>query len=252
MSDCLELNNISVRVAGRDYVRDVRLRVDTGEILGLLGPNGAGKTTLLRVLYSSLRPSRGAVVLNGRAKPDWPRADWARTVGALVQGEGLLAGLTPADVVDIGLQPLPLAPEERAQRRETALEFAGLSDKRDQSAENLSGGERQRCYFAQLLARDPQVYILDEPTNHLDLHFQLRLLDEVRRRGRLAIASFHDLTIANRYCNKVAIMEQGRIVAHGPPETILSRTQIAKTYQVEAELRNQALHIDKPIIPPRG
>lgn len=250
MSECLELNNISIRVADHEYVRDISLRVGAGEILGLLGPNGAGKTTLLRVLYSSLRPSRGQIILNGRAKPDWHRADWARTVGALVQGQGLLAGLTPADIVDIGLRPLPLTPEERAQRRDFALEFVGLRDKRHQNAEDLSGGERQRCYFAQLLARDPQVYILDEPTNHLDLHFQLRLLDEVHRRGRIAIASFHDLTIASRYCDQVAIMEQGRIVAHGSPTQTLSRMQIAKTYQVEAELRNQALHIDKPIIPP--
>lgn len=246
---CLELRNISVSVAGRDYVRDVSLSVRRGETLGLLGPNGAGKTTLLRVLYSGQRPSGGEVVLNGRPKAEWRRADWARHVGALVQGDGLLAGLTPVDIVEIGLQPLSIAASERAERRDAALAFAGLDELRDQSAETLSGGERQRCYFAQLLARDPDVYILDEPTNHLDLHFQLRLLDEVRRRGRIAVASFHDLTIASRYCGRVAIMEQGRLVAHGAPDDVLSRDQIADTYGVEAELRERALHITRPIVP---
>ncbi|PID35473.1 MAG: iron ABC transporter [Rhodobacterales bacterium] len=244
----LELRNISVAVAGRDYVRDVSLTVSEGRFLGLLGANGAGKTTLLRVLYSSVRPSGGEIVLDGRPKPDWRWTDWARSVGALVQGEGLLAGLTPADIVEIGLNPLPLEASEKATRRDAALDFVGLSDKRDQNAENLSGGERQRCYFAQLLARDPQVYVLDEPTNHLDLHFQLRLLDEVRRRGRIVIASLHDLTIANRYCDTVAVMEEGRIVAQGPPESVLSRAQIAQTYRVDAALRDGALHIGGPIL----
>lgn len=250
MSDArLELRDVCVNVNGRAYVRNVSLSVGHGETLGLLGPNGAGKTTLLRVLYSAARPSAGQILLNGTPKPRWRRTDWSRSVGALVQGEGLLAGLTPSDIVDIGLQPLGLSGMEREKRRHEALDFVGLSDLRDQSAESLSGGERQRCYFAQLLARDPEVYVLDEPTNHLDLHFQLRLLDEVRRRGRIAIASLHDLTIANRYCDQIAIMENGCITAQGRPDDALTREQIAKTYRVHADLRDGALHLGDPILP---
>lgn len=244
----LELRNISVAVAGRDYVRDVSLTVSEGRFLGLLGANGAGKTTLLRVLYSSVRPSGGEIVLDGRPKPDWRWTDWARSVGALVQGEGLLAGLTPADIVEIGLNPLPLEASEKATRRDAALDFVGLSDKRDQNAENLSGGERQRCYFAQLLARDPQVYVLDEPTNHLDLHYQLRLLDEVRARGKTALATFHDLAIAARYCDRVAVMEQGRVVAMGPVQEVLTRDRLIQSYRVEAELINGALYLERPVL----
>lgn len=249
MSDpYLDLRGVSVDLGGLPYVQNVTLSVARGETLGLLGPNGAGKTTLLRTLYTSLRPSNGTIRLNGIPKADWRRADWSRAVGALVQGEGLLAGLTPVDIVDIGLRPLGLRADERERRLNEALDFVGLSDQRGQSAEKLSGGERQRCYFAQLLARDPQVYVLDEPTNHLDLHFQLKLLDELRRRGRMAIASFHDLTIACRYCDLIAIMERGRITIQGSPDRTLTREQIAKSYQVRAEIRDKALHIDGPIL----
>lgn len=249
MSDpYLDLRGVNVDLGGVPYVQNVTLSVAKGETLGLLGPNGAGKTTLLRTLYTSLRPSGGEIRLNGIPKTDWRRADWSRAVGALVQGEGLLAGLTPVDIVDIGLCPLGLRAAEREVRLDEALDFVGLSDKRRQSAEKLSGGERQRCYFAQLLARDPQVYVLDEPTNHLDLHFQLKLLDEVRRRGRMVIASFHDLTIACRYCDRVAIMERGRITAQGGADSTLTQGQIAKSYQVMAEMRDKALHIDGPIL----
>lgn len=241
----LELRNLSVAVGGAAYVRDVSLCVHAGETLGLLGPNGAGKTTLLRAVYAG----RGGneVLLHGQPKSAWRRGGWARAVGALVQGSGLLAGLTPWDIVDIGLKPLGLTEAERTARLEHALRFAGLWDERGQSAETLSGGEVQRCYFAQLLARDPEVYVLDEPTNHLDLHYQLKLLDEVRRRGRTVLATFHDLTIAARYCDRVAIMEQGRIVVQGPPSDVLSRAQLRDSYRVAAELREGALFVDGPI-----
>lgn len=241
----LDLRNVSVAVGGAAYVRDVSLSVAAGQIVGLLGPNGAGKTTLLREVYAGTGGDR--VVLHGRPKRDWRRADWARAVGALVQGGGLLAGLTPWDIVDIGLKPLGLDDADRRSRLGDALRFAGLWDERDQSAETLSGGEVQRCYFAQLLARDPELYVLDEPTNHLDLHYQLKLLDEVRRRGRAVLATFHDLTIAARYCDRVAIMQQGRIVVQGPPGDVLSRAQLRDSYRVNAELRDKALFVDGPI-----
>lgn len=246
----LELRDIRVDIGGTPYVRGVSLTVGRGQTLGLLGPNGAGKTTLMRVIYTSARPDHGEVLLEGRPKPAWRRTDWARKVGALVQGEGLLAGLTPEDIVDIGLRPLGLPPQAHARRRDAALDDVGLLHKRRQGAENLSGGERQRCYFAQLLARDPEVYILDEPANHLDLHFQLKLLDEIRRRGRIALASFHDLSLASRYCDQVAIMEHGEIAAAGPPRDVLTRAQIARSYRVAAQLQDHALHIDGPILTP--
>jgi iron complex transport system ATP-binding protein len=248
MSDIvLDIRDLTIDVAGVPFVREVSLQIRKGRTLGLLGPNGAGKTTILRALYTSLRPAHGEICLNGISKTAWRGVDWARTVGALVQGEGLLAGLTPADIVDIGLKPLRLTEDARQARLEDALSLVDLADKRDKNAENLSGGERQRCYFAQLLARDPLLYVLDEPTNHLDLHFQLKLLDEVRRRKRTPIASFHDLMMARRYCDEIAILEHGRIVAYGPPDEVLSRQQIAESYQVAAEFRDNALHIDGPI-----
>ncbi len=244
----LELRNLSVAIGQTPYVRDVSIALAPGEVFGLLGPNGAGKTTLLRTLYHAARPSAGEILLHGRAQADWPRRDWSRAVGALVQSSGLLAGLTPVDIVDIGLRPLGLTRAENDTRLDAALRLVGLTEQRDQSAESLSGGELQRCYFAQLLARDPELYILDEPTNHLDLHYQLRLLDEVRARGKTALATFHDLAIAARYCDRVAVMEQGRVVAMGPVQEVLTRDRLIQSYRVEAELINGALYLERPVL----
>lgn len=243
----LDINNLSIDVGRRPIVQGVSIQVAPGEIVGLLGPNGAGKTTLLRAIYHGTRYAGGSIHLDGRDQRDYSRADWARNAGALVQGQGLLPGLTPADIVDIGLRPLGLSRADHARRLDHALAIVELSDKGNQPADSLSGGELQRCYFAQLLARDPQLYILDEPTNHLDLYAQLSLLDEVRRRGRTVLATFHDLAMAARYCTRVAVMEQGRIVAAGPTHQVLTRARLAQSYRVAGELTDGMLRLDGPL-----
>lgn len=247
----LEIRNLSVRAGGKTRVSDVSLSCQAGEILGLLGPNGAGKTTVLRTLYHAVRPSAGEIRLKGRLQQDWSRADWSRTLGALVQGSGLLTGLTPQDIVGIGLRPLGLARMDQQRRTEEALSLAGLTEKAEQNAESLSGGELQRCYFAQLLARDPEVYVLDEPTNHLDLHYQLVLLDEVKRRGRTALITLHDLPVAKRYCDRIAMMQSGTVSRSGAAADMLSGAVISSVYQVDAGFSGQAFSIEGPLLRPQ-
>ncbi|WP_342448903.1 ABC transporter ATP-binding protein [Mameliella alba] len=241
------IRNLSVSVEGRGVVQDASLCVPKGEIHGLLGPNGAGKTTLLRTLYRATRPASGRIEAFGREMDSHSHVEWAQVLGALVQSAGLLAGLTPRDIVEIGLEAKGLGRGEIRDRLDEALEIVGLTDKADQSADRLSGGELQRCYFAQLLACDPQVYVLDEPTNHLDLHYQLVLLDEVRRRGRTVLMCLHDLTLAMRYCHKVYLMQSGRIVASGAPATLLSRDMLMTHYRVDARFRGMALDVTGPV-----
>lgn len=243
----LEINRLCVDVAGLPYVRDVSVTVPKGEIHGLLGPNGAGKTTLLRTLYRAADPTAGDIIAFGRSMHEHSFRDWAKRVGALVQSSGLLAGLTPSDIVEIGLSVLGLSRSEIAMRRDEALMLVGLADKAGQMADQLSGGELQRCYFAQLLACDPEVYILDEPTNHLDLHYQLLLLDEVKRRGRSVLMTMHDLTLAMRYCDQVYLMSRGEVVRRGHPKEVLSRDNLMAYYQVDAQFVGDALSLAGPI-----
>jgi iron complex transport system ATP-binding protein len=243
---CLE--NVSVNIAGRAYVRDVSLSVPTGEIHGLLGPNGAGKTTLLRCLYRAATATSGRVFAQGKEIADYAHQDWAKTVGALVQSSGLLAGLTPRDIVEIGLSVLELPAHEHADRCDDALDLVGLRDKQHQSASALSGGELQRCYFAQLLACDPAIYVLDEPTNHLDLHYQLALLDEVKRRGRTVLMTIHDLNLAVRYCDRVYLMSEGDIVEQGAALDVLTRENLIKHYAVDGQFKGRALELAGPIL----
>ncbi|WP_412562139.1 ABC transporter ATP-binding protein [Thalassobius sp. MITS945101] len=243
----LQIQNLAVDVGKSTFVQGATLTVPKGEIHGLLGPNGAGKTTLLRKLYRAARASAEIIQAFGRPIDDHSSLEWAKLVGALVQSSGLLAGLTPQDIVEIGLSILELDRSEIADRRDEALSLVGLSDKANQPAGNLSGGELQRCYFAQLLACDPEIYILDEPTNHLDLHYQLALLDEVQRRGRTVLMTLHDLSLAKRYCDQVYLMSAGQIVDRGTPDQVLTGEALMQYYQVDGQFQGAALSLVGPV-----
>lgn len=243
----LQIQDLSVDIGKSAFVQGATLTVPTGEIHGLLGPNGAGKTTLLRTLYRAATARAGSIHAFGRSIDDHSPFEWAKRVGALVQSSGLLAGLIPQDIVEIGLSILELDKSEMTDRRDEALSLVGLSDKAKQPASNLSGGELQRCYFAQLMACDPEIYILDEPTNHLDLHYQLVLLDEVKRRGRTVLMTLHDLSLAKRYCDQVYLMSSGQIVERGTPDQVLTRGALRQYYQVDGQFHGDALSLTGPV-----
>ena len=144
----------------------VSFSLSPGRFYGLLGPNGAGKSSLLRILYRAERASGGRVLLEGQDINTIARRDYATRVGALVQEQVNLAGLSLKEVVRLGLLPLKLTRGETENRVTAALGEIGLLHRADDDAERLSGGEQQRVFFAQLLALDPMLYLLDEPHNH--------------------------------------------------------------------------------------
>ena len=136
-----------------------------------------------------------------------------------------------------------LSSREASSRVDQALSDVGLLDRAEDDAARLSGGEQQRVFFAQILALDPALYLLDEPHNHLDLHFQYRLLDKVRQRGGTVLASFHDISLATRYCDEVLLLNQGRIVDMGEPAVVLTRERFVQIYRVNGALSAGSLAI---------
>lgn len=213
---------------------NVSFSLERGRFHALLGPNGAGKSSLMRLLYRADAATSGRIVVEGRPLADWKRRDYAGKVGALVQEAVSLSGLSLIEVVGLGLLPLRVGPAEIEARARDALEIVGLLPRADEDAAHLSGGEMQRLFFAQVLALDPEVYLLDEPHNHLDLHYQYVLLDAVRKRGKTVLASFHDLTLATRFCEEAILLDHGRVVASGTLGEVLTRERMAEVYRVDA------------------
>jgi len=239
----LAVEALSLVKQGRTLLDGVRFSLQPGRFYGLLGPNGAGKSSLLRLLYRADRASGGTIRLAGEPIGTIPRRSYAARVGALVQEQVSLAGLSLREVARLGLLPLRLPAEEIEGRIAAALSEIGLLDRADDDAARLSGGEQQRLFFGQLLALDPELYLLDEPHNHLDLHFQYRLLDRVRQRGRTVLASFHDINLAARYCDEVLLLDRGHLIDMGPIQTILTPERLAGIYRVQGQFNDGQLSV---------
>ncbi len=218
----------------------VSLAVPGGEVHGIVGPNGSGKSTTLRCVYRALEPSGGVVRLGGRLLAEVPVRESAKDMAALTQDSHVEFDFTVAEVVAMGRLP-----HQGSFGRETAgdrevcdwalsrVDASTLSGRRFLS---LSGGERQRVLIARALAQQPKVLVLDEPTNHLDISHQLAVLGLVRGLGVTVLVVLHDLNLAAAYCDRIHVMDDGRVVADGKPEEVLTPSVLRSVFKVQAHV----------------
>jgi iron complex transport system ATP-binding protein len=232
----LRLDGVSVAIAGRTLVRELCLDVPSGEVVGVVGPNGSGKSTALRCVYRALRPSSGAVLLDGADLTGMSLRESARFVAALTQDSHTDLDFTVEEVVALGRTPhlrgnQPLSGAERelcawAMRQADVTHLAG------RSVLSLSGGERQRVLIARALAQEPRVLVLDEPTNHLDIRHQVELLALLRDSGLTALVALHDLNLAAAVCDRLGVLSGGSLVAAGTPAEVLTPELIRRVFGV--------------------
>lgn len=239
--EALRADSLSFRVADRALVDRVDLTLKTGEVVGLLGPNGSGKSTLLRLLARLAEPSGGTVLLNGAPIAGLDRRAVARTVGYLPQSARSEWPLAVREAVMLGRTPYlsPLSRPSDADQIavDRALERTDTASLAERSVTTLSGGERMRVMLARVLAGEPSLLLLDEPVTGLDPRHQLEamlLLEQLAQEGRGALVVLHDLTLAARFCHRVCVMHQGRIVAEGKPGDALDPATIETAFEVEA------------------
>ena len=236
----IRVSDIQAVLGGSQILRGVDLRAERGELVGVIGPNGSGKSTLLKCIYRVLKPTGGAVWLDGRALSDYSYKESARQVAVVAQHNYYNFDFSVRDVVMMGRSPHKRALERDNARDHQmvarALETVGMADFAQRSFATLSGGEQQRVILARALAQDTPCLILDEPTNHLDIKYQLQLMDIVKGLDRTVIAAIHDLNIAAMYCDRLYAVKEGRVVASGRPEEVLTPELIRAVYEVEAEV----------------
>ncbi|KPA92604.1 MULTISPECIES: ABC transporter ATP-binding protein [Pseudomonas] len=229
----------------RFQLRDAHLQVAAGEFVGLIGPNGSGKTSLLKCAYRFSQPENGEVLLEHRnvwqQSPRW----CARRIAVVLQEFPDAFGLTVEEVVAMGRTPhKKLFDGETGHDRQLihqALQSVNMLGFEDHAFATLSGGEKQRVILARALAQQPQLLILDEPTNHLDPRYQLELLTLVRRLNIGTLASIHDLNLAAAFCDRLYVLDQGRIVASGTPQAVLNADLLREVFGVEALVDNHPL-----------
>ena len=237
----IRTEKLRCRLGGREILHGVELLGRKGEFIGLIGPNGCGKTTLLRTIARVYRPSGGAVYLDGRALADWDTRAIARRMAVLGQERGASFDFPVLEMVRMGryahhgpLRPMGEADDRCCMR---ALAQVGMQAFARRSFASLSGGEKQRVLLAAVLAQQTELILLDEPTNHLDIGYQLMLLERVRQLPDVTVlASLHDVNLAARYGDRLLAMLDGRIVADGPPEAVLTPALLRQLFQVEARV----------------
>jgi len=224
--------------ADRPVLRGLDLDVARGDLLAIIGPNGCGKTTLLRVLGGILQAERGEVQLDGVDARAMSAAALARRVAVVAQWAALPERFSAFDVVMMGRTPhLRLLQSEGGHDVDvvrTAMHRAGCWPLRNRPIEELSGGERQRVVIARALAQEPALLLLDEPTSHLDVQHQIEafqlILGLCREQHLAAVAVVHDLTLAALFADRVALMAEGRIVALGSAQEVITPELVQRAY----------------------
>ena len=251
----ISVAGLSVRLGAATVLNRLDLEVAAGEWLNVVGPNGAGKTTLLRAILGSA-PFAGAIRIAGLADrrpaargrsltgPDRRPAARARMLAYVPQTPVIPAGMAVIDYVLLGRTPhRGVFAGDSARDLSVAgevLHRLDLSSLAGRELRSLSGGERQRAVLARALAQQAPVLLLDEPTTSLDLGHQqevLELVEELRREGGLTVvATLHDLTLAARYGDRVALLAGGRIVAEGHPARVLTPGTIAEHFDAHVRV----------------
>jgi len=230
---------LSVALGKRMVVRDVSLTLTDGMLVGILGPNGAGKSTLVRALLGLTPAAEGRVLLDGTAIDALPRGEVARRIAYLPQGQMLHWPLTVERLVALGRLP-HLAPFSRIGAADRAaiadaMARAEVTHLAARTATELSGGERARVLLARALAVGAPALVADEPLASLDPEHQLQGMEVMRdlaRAGGLVLAVLHDLPLAARFCDRVLVIDAGRLVADGAPRDVLTPALMAQVYRV--------------------
>lgn len=232
----LSCENLGHSVRGAHLVQAVNLQVHEGEHLGIVGPNGSGKSTLLRLLAGVLRPGSGSVQLLGRPLNALNRREVARLLAVVEQQAETDSSIRVRDAVELGRTPwlsalAPWTADDDAIVGQ-ALRDVGLQRMSERYWHTLSGGERQRVHIARALAQRPRLLLLDEPSNHLDIHQQLSLLRLVHSLPVTSVTALHDLNQALG-CDRLAVMDKGRLVALGAPHEVLTSQLLRCTFGVQ-------------------
>jgi len=229
---------VSLGYGDRTVVDALTFVVPDGAVTAVVGANACGKSTLLRGMARLLRPTSGAVLLDGEQIHRTSTRKVARTLGLLPQAPVTPEGVSVADLVSRGRHPHTGALRRWSTEDDTAvaeaLALTGTTELAERAVDELSGGQRQRVWVAMALAQDTDLLLLDEPTTYLDVAHQMELLELLRdlnaTRGTTIVMVLHELNLAARFADHLVAMCEGRIVASGTPGEVLTEETVREVF----------------------
>jgi iron complex transport system ATP-binding protein len=239
----LELKNISCGYDKAYVVKDVTFEAERGELLCIVGPNGCGKSTLLKAI-GKLIEYKGNITLDSNDIKDLNRKEFAKNIALMTQTNNIYFPYTVYETVAVGRYAyLKGALSSLSKEDDTiitkTIKSVGLVDLKDKLISELSGGQLQRVFLAKAFAQDPEVILLDEPTNHLDLKCQIEILEHLsswaKKNNKIAICVLHDLNLVNLFGEKVALLNEGKIIGKGTPKEVFEEADFKKIYNIDVK-----------------
>jgi len=241
-----EVRNLSYSFGDKKVLRNISFEAADGEFLGLMGPNGSGKTTLLRCMTNYLETPEDRILINGKPLQSLMPMELARTFAVVPQSSSTDFVFSAYDIVMMGR--IPHMASRIAGHRKSDVEIVRAAMEKTDTLRfasrpffALSGGERQRVIIARAIAQQPQGLLLDEPTVYLDINGQFEIMDLIkklnREEGISVVAVLHDVNMAARYCDRIALLSQGHLEAIGEPKEVLTPEIIRSVYGVDVVVR---------------
>jgi iron complex transport system ATP-binding protein len=254
----LEVHGLSCGYVKNLILHDVSFAVQPGECVGIIGPNGSGKTTLLRAINGLLPLNEGTVFFEGVPTAQMGHRELAMQVAVVTQSPEAIPPFSIEEFVLLGRVPhwrrfQFLETEGDVEIAEQAMALTGITSLRGRRMGELSGGERQLACVARALAQQPQVLFLDEPTAHLDIGHQVQIMDLLKQLNReqslTIIVVLHDLTLAGLYCDRLILLNQGRLHSIGTPQQVLREGVIEEVYRTAVVILETPIRTKPAIVP---
>lgn len=237
----LTVSGIDFSYDSAPILRSVGLDLEKGQILGIIGPNGSGKTTMIKCINRILTPSRGAILLNGEDVMKMRIRDVAKHMGYVPQNStNEFSAPTVFEVVMMGRRPHSAGWQSSASDEEivwNSLRELGVEDLASRPFNRISSGQTQRVLMARAICQNAEILLLDEPTSNLDIRYQIEVMDIIRgladNKGMGVCAIIHDMDIAMKYCDKIVLLDKGRVIAAGMAEDVLTPENIDMVYGIK-------------------
>lgn len=231
----VQARGIDLTVGGacpHHVLKGVDVSVLPGEVVGLIGPNGAGKSTLLGVLSGDIEPDAGSVVLKDSTYRQLGDRKAAQVRSVMMQDTRVSFSFSVRDVVGMGRSAWGREPHDQ-NRIDHALRLVGLTEHQNRDITTLSGGERARAALARVMVQDAEVVMLDEPTAAMDMGYSEKTMLQIRdmaAEGKAVLVVIHDLETAARHCDRLVLLQEGKVVAQGPPARVCTSENLTEVY----------------------
>ncbi len=234
----LEMQNTTLGYNHHPVLNSVTLKAAPGEMVGLIGPNGSGKSTIIKALSRVMQPNSGRILVNGEDINRIARRDLARLIGVVPQMPLLPSTFTAFEIVLMGRNPHMGLLQSESQRdmemARAAMEKTGTIQLANRYVNELSGGEIQSLLIARVLVQETEAILLDEPTANLDIGRQVDIFDLIKNlcleKNLTVMAAIHDLNLAAQYCDRVILINEGRVHAEGKPEEVITEANMRQVY----------------------